>query len=159
MKKLMIIAALAALAGGCRTVTVENRGDGKGYKVTVMSNMMKSELDSMKASISPGGVVEWEMGRLNSSPSEEFAKSLMTLTYIARIAASMYSPAAAAVPLTDEAADAEQIAALVKANAEAKAELAKAKAEAAAHKAQGSGVSSQGSDCKDGSCKDGSCND
>ena len=119
---------------GCRTISVAKGSEG--WEVTVRSNMMKSELDGMEAEISPDGSVKWKMGGLSSSPSEELAKSLMTMTYIARLAAAMYSPAAASVPLSEEAADPAAVASLVKAQAEAKAIIAKAKAEAAALKAQ-----------------------
>lgn len=139
ISKVISALALAATAGcvalvfvGCRTVSVENNGDGKGWKVSVMSNMMKSEADNIKASVNPDGTISFDMGGYSSSPSEEFAKSLMTLTYIARIAAAMYSPAAASVPLTEQAADPQAVAALVKAQADAKAALVKAKAEAKA---------------------------
>ena len=135
MKRLLIVTLCAAAAiCGCRTVSIEK--NEKGWEVSVMSNMMKSEVDGMEAEISPDGVVKWKMGGLTSSPSEEFAKSLMTLTYIARLAAAMYSPAVASVPLTDEAADPQAVAELVKAQAEAKSIVAKAKAEAAAIKAR-----------------------
>jgi uncharacterized membrane protein YqiK len=104
-----------------------------------MSNMMKSEVDNIKASVNPDGTISFDMGGLSTSPSEELAKSLMTMTYIARLAAAMYSPAAASVPLSEEAADPAAVASLVKAQAEAKAILAKAKAEATAIKAQTQG--------------------
>ena len=139
--KAMSTLALAATTGcvalvfvGCRTVSVENNGEGKGWKVSVMSNMMKSEADNIKATVNPDGTISFDMGGYSSSPSEEFAKSLMTMTYIARIAAAMYSPAAASVPLTDQPADpqADAKAALVKAKAEAKASAAPAAASAPA---------------------------
>lgn len=139
ISKVISALALAAIAGcvalvfvGCRTVSVENNGDGKGWKVSVMSNMMKSEADNIKASVNPDGTISFDMGGYSSSPSEEFAKSLMTLTYIARIAAAMYSPAAASVPLTEQAADPQAVAELVKAQADAKSARVKAKAESKA---------------------------
>lgn len=135
MKKLMIAMAIGVAAlCGCRTVSIEKNAEGWG--VSVMSNMMKSEVDGMEAEISPDGVVKWKMGGLASSPSEEFAKSLMTMTYIARIAAAMYSPAAASVPISEQAADPQAVASLLKAQAEAKSVVEKAQAEAAAIRAQ-----------------------
>ena len=149
MKKITILAALVAVfcGTGCRTITVENDGEGKGWKVSVMSNMMKSEVDNVKASISPDGTVSFDMGGLATSPSEESAKSLMTFTYIARIAAAMYSPAAATVPLSDAAADPQAVATAIKAQAEARAIKIKAQAEADAIKAQ-----PQQSACTSGTC-------
>ena len=159
VKKVFIALALVAIGGccafvfaGCRTVSVENNGEGKGWKVSVMSNMMKSEADNIKATVNPDGTISFDMGGYSSSPSEEFAKSLMTMTYIARIAAAMYSPAAASVPLTDQPADPAAVATLVKAQADAKAATIKAKADAAAAKAQ----SKQGQ-ASDPSCPDGNC--
>ena len=134
-----ITGCVAFVFVGCRTVSVENNGEGKGWKVSVMSNMMKSEVDNIKASVNPDGTISFDMGGLSTSPSEELAKSLMTMTYIARLAAAMYSPAAASVPLSEEAADPAAVSSLVKAQAEAKAIIAKAKAEAAAIKAQAQG--------------------
>ena len=155
----LIGAALLALGlalAGCRTVSVENNGEGKGWKVSVMSNMMKSEADNIKATVNPDGTISFDMGGYSAAPSEEFAKSLMTMTYIARIAAAMYSPAAAGVPLSEEAADPQAVAALVKAQADAKAATIKARAEAAATRAQAQqaapATSSAPSDCADGSC-------
>ena len=143
--------ALAATTGcvafvfvGCRTVSVENNGEGKGWKVKVMSNMMKSEADNIKASVNPDGTISFDMGGYSSS-----AKSLMTMTYIARIAAAMYSPAAASVPLTDQPADPQAVAALVKAQADAKAALVKAKAEAKAAAPAAAGAQAE---CTDGNC-------
>lgn len=141
MRRLLIVTLFGvAVLCGCRTVSVENNGEGKGWKVSVMSNMMKSEADNIKATVNPDGVISFDMGGYSSSPSEEFAKSLMTMTYIARIAAAMYSPAAAAVPIAEDAADPQGVAALIKAQADAKVIVAKAKAEAAALKTQTGGA-------------------
>ena len=160
MHKMMMIAAIAACAlCGCRTVSVENNGEGKGWKVSVMSNMMKSELDNMKATISPDGSITYEMGGLQSSPSEEFAKSLMTMVYLGRIAASMYSPAAATVPLSEEAADPQAVAAAVKAQADAKVAIANAKADAAVKKIEAKAKAEAAAKCATGTCTDGSCQD
>jgi hypothetical protein len=154
ISKVISALALAATTGcvalvfvGCRTVSVQNNGEGKGWKVSVMSNMMKSEADNIKASVNPDGTISFDMGGYSSSPSEEFAKSLMTLTYIARIAAAMYSPAAASVPLTEQAADPQAVAALVKAQADAKAALVKAKAEAKAAAPAAAGAQAECTDC------------
>lgn len=156
ISKVISALALAATTGcvalvfvGCRTVSVENNGEGKGWKVKVMSNMLKSEADNIKASVNPDGTISFDMGGYSSSPSEEFAKSLMTMTYIARIAAAMYSPAAASVPLTEQAADPQAVAALVKAQADAKAALVKAKAEAKAAAPAAAGAQAE---CTDGNC-------
>ena len=154
VKKVFSALALAAVSGcvalvfvGCRTVSVENNGEGKGWKVKVMSNMMKSEADNIKTTVNPDGTISFDMGGYSSSPSEEFAKSLMTMTYIARIAAAMYSPAAASVPLTAQPADPAAVSALVKAQADAKAATIKAKAEAKAAAPAASAAQAECTDC------------
>ena len=155
----MLCAAICALFAGCRTVSVENNGDGKGWKVSCMSNMMKSELDGMKATISPDGTISWEMGGLSSSPSEEFAKSLMTMTYIARLAAAIASPAAASVPLSEEAADPQAVAAILAAQAAAKTSVVNAKADRSVRKIEAKAKADAAAKCATGTCTDGSCTD
>ena len=109
---------------------------------------IKSEADTIDAKVDPDGTISFGMGGYKSEPSEEFRKSLMTLVYLGRIAAAMYSPSAASVPLSEEAADPEAVAAAVKAQADAAVKKieAKAKAETAAK-------------CPTGTCTDGSCAD
>lgn len=127
MKKLIMIAACAAVAmfAGCRSVEIENNGEGKGWSVSVWSHWMNSEADGMDASIAPDGTVTFSMNGMKSTPSEEFNKmmgtTMQSFTAMARLAASLYSPAAASVPLTPEAADADATAKLVDAQAAAKA--------------------------------------
>lgn len=160
MKKLILACVVSvALSGcmfivaGCRTVSVEKNGDG--WEVTVMSNMMKSELDGMECEISPEGVVKWKMGGLTSSPSEEFAKSLMTMTYIARLAAAIASPTAAGVPLNENAADPQAIATILAAQAAAKETTAKAKSAATVSKIEAKAKAA----CPTGTCTDGTSAD
>lgn len=95
MKKLMAVAAAAALglAAGCRVVEVENRGDGvlvdtngapvlvdgkivkysKGWNVYHNQHWMATEADSMEARIKPEDI-SFSVNKLNSKPSEELAK-------------------------------------------------------------------------------------
>lgn len=154
MKKLLITITICGLAlAGCRTVSVENNGEGKGWKVSVMSNMMKSEVDNIKATVNPDGTISFDMGGLASSPSEEFAKSLMTFTYIARLAATLASPAAASVPLTEEGADPSAVAAILAAQAAGKASIVKAKSE------RSSAINAGTNACATGTCTDGTCTD
>lgn len=160
MKKLTTIAAIAALAAaaaGCRTVCVDNRGEGRGWKVSVRSNMMKSEADNISATVNPDGTITFGMGGLRSEPSEEFAKSLMTLTYVARLAAAVASPAAAGVPLNDSAADPQAVAAILAAQASAKAATVKAKADAAVGKIEAKAKADAANaqqGCAGGSCQE-----
>lgn len=173
MKKMMTIAALAAIAAslcGCRSIEIENKGEGKGWSVDVWSHWMNAEADTIDASIAPDGTVTFKMNGMKSTPSEEFNKmmgtTMQSFTAMARLAASMYSPGAASIPLTAEAADPEAVAKLVNAQSAAKAAEIKAKSEretakikaqsdaalAAKKAAQTQTSTAAADDCADGSC-------
>lgn len=164
MNKLMIVAACAAVAmfGGCRSIEIENKGEGKGWSVDVFSHWMNSEADNIAASISPDGTVTFNMNGMKSTPSEEFNKmmgtTMQSFTAMARLAASMYSPGAASIPLTPEAADPEAVAKLVNAQAAAKAaEInAKSQRETAKIKATSDAKIAE-QQATAGTCTDGSC--
>lgn len=182
----MIVAACAAVAmfAGCRSVKVENYGEevlknadgapilvdgkvvkcSKGWSVKQLSHWMNSEMDALDAGVKgyDGSEIRFTMNGMKSSPSEEFVKSLMTFAYVARVAASMYSPGAATVPLAPEAADPDAVAKLVEAQAAAKASeiaakaarqtaLIKAQSDAAIAEKQATATSAAG-ECTDGSC-------
>ena len=170
MKKLMMIAlaACAAAMTGCRSIEIENKGEGKGWSVDVFSHWMNSEADSIAASIAPDGTVTFNMNGMKSTPSEEFNKmmgtTMQSFTAMARLAASMYSPGAASIPLTAEAADPEAVAKLVNAQSAAKTAEIKAKSDretarikansdaAIAEKNAGQSATANNADCTDGSC-------
>jgi len=100
MKKLMMLmlaacaAAMMTTTTGCRAVTVENYGeeiardaenrpvtlaDGKiqtvkkGWKVHHNQHWMATEVDTMEAHIKPEDI-SFQMGKVNSKPSEELTK-------------------------------------------------------------------------------------
>jgi len=165
MKKMITLAAMVAtltgciaIFSGCSTLSVENRGvdekgQSRGWCVTRKSNMIKQDLTDFEASINPDGTIGVKFGTLASAPSEEFAKSLMTFAYVARIAAAMYSPGAATVPLSSEAADPQALAAALTAQANAQATTIKAKSDAATAKIQAEAAAkSATSTCTDGNC-------
>jgi hypothetical protein len=118
---------------GCRSIEIENKGEGKGWSVDVFSHWMNSEADNIAASIAPDGTVTFNMNGMKSNPSEEFNKMMNTtftgFASLARLAASMYSPGAASIPLTPEAADPEAVAKLVNAQSAAKAAEINAKSQ------------------------------
>lgn len=187
MKKMMMIAACVAAAmmvGGCRSVKVENHGEevltnadgapilvdgkvvkcSKGWSVKQLSHWLNSEADALSAGVkgADGSEISFNMNGMKSSPSEEFVKSLMTFAYVARIAAAMYSPGAATVPLTSEGADPEAVAKLVNAQSAAKAaEInAKSQRETAKIKAQSDAAIAEkqaAGTCTGGACTDGTC--
>lgn len=173
MKKLMMIALAAAAAAmtGCRSIEIENKGEGKGWSVDVFSHWMNSEADSIAASIAPDGTVTFNMNGMKSTPSEEFNKmmgtTMQSFTAMARLAASMYSPGAASIPLTPEAADPEAVAKLVNAQSAAKAAEIKAKSDRetarikansdAAIAEKNAGQSATANNTTNAECTDGSC--
>ena len=184
MKKLMTMITLAAIAAamtGCRSVKVENYGEevlqnadgapilvdgkvvkcSKGWSVKQLSHWMNSEADALSAGVKgyDGSEISFNMNGMKSSPSEELAKSLMTFAYVARIAAAMYSPGAASVPLAPEAADPEAVAKLVNAQSAAKAAeiAAKSQRETARIKAQAEAAAGKGAANAQGACENGTC--
>ena len=186
MKKLMMVAACAAVfCGGCRAVKVENNGEefladkdgnlvlvegqpvkcSKGWSVWHNSHWLNSEADSISASVKgrDGSEIQFGMNGLKSSPSEEFNKMMSTtfagFASLARLAASMYSPGAASIPLTPEAADPDAVAKLVDAQSRAKtAEIAaRADAKVKTAAATSSAASTSSSSSAAGDCTDGSC--
>ena len=165
---MIALAACAAAMTGCRSIEIENKGEGKGWTVDVWSHWMNSEADSISASVSPDGTITFDMNGMKSTPSEEFNKmmgaTMQNFTAMARLAASMYAPGAASVPLTAEPADPDAVAKLVAAQSAARtAEIeAASKREIARIKAKNATSASGGetaADCADGSCQDGSCAD
>ena len=155
MKKLMIIAALAALAG-CTTTTVETAE----WKAKLGNHWFARDVDKFSVTRSADGSYSIDLNGYREDVSEKlplFTKEMWYgLGILGRIAATAYNPAASAVPLTDAAADADKVSALVKANAEAKAELEKAKAEAAKAKAEAAALKASATTTTNG-CADGSC--
>jgi len=159
MKRLIAIAAMAALAG-CQFAMLESDGDGK-WKAKVCSHMFSRQFEGFAAEKKSGGEFSLQLNGYKGDTSEQlpvFTKeTLYGAALLARIAAAAYNPAASGVPLDASAANAEEMAKLVKANAEAKAELEKAKAEAAALKleaqAKAEAAAKSGTACTDGSCE------
>ena len=155
MKRLIAIAAMAALAG-CQFAMLESDGEGK-WKAKVCSHMFSRQFERFAADKKSGGEFSLQLNGYKGDTSEQlpvFTKeTLYGAALLARIAAVAYNPAASGVPLDASAANADEMAKLVKANAEAKAELEKAKAEAAALKAEAKAkaeaAAKSGSTCTD----------
>lgn len=171
MAIICLLAACALCSSGCRSVMVEDRGQkvveingqqtlvDQGWVVKEKSHWINGEVDGLSASINKDGSVSFNLNGAKSSPSEEFNKMMSTtfagFASIARLAASMYSPAAASVPLTSEAAKSDDISAILKAKAELEAQTAAAKAELAKARAAASQSSQQSQTSQ--SCPDGNC--
>lgn len=138
MKKVMVIAALALAAAGCQSSKFEKHvthpdGTQDDVCVSIWSNMFKRDLDSFNLDRKGEGVFTLALNGYKGDTSEQlpaFTREMWSgLGILGRLAAATVNPAAAGVPLTAEAADADAVAKLVRENAAAKAELAKAKAE------------------------------
>ena len=105
MKKLIMVAAIAAVAlAGCRSLTVENRGTDKGWKVTHWSHWLNSDIDGMSATIGTDGTVSFSLNGVKSSPSEEFNRSMQTYmgaaVQLGQIFAAAYNPSASTAAKT-----------------------------------------------------------
>ena len=103
MKKLMILAAMAAMFAGCSVTKVEyEQGDnGKvSYRLYRNSHWLKTEGEGMRGGMTSDGKFEFDLEGLKSSPSEEFNRTMMTYTsafvQLAQIAAAAYNPSASA---------------------------------------------------------------
>lgn len=184
---MMVAACAAVFCGGCRAVKVENNGEefltdkdgnlmlvegqpvkcSKGWSVWHNSHWLNSEADAISASVKgrDGSEIQFGMNGMRSSPSEEFNKMMSTtfagFASLARLAASMYSPAAASIPLTPEAADPDATAKLVDAQSKAKtAEIAaRADAKVKTATASSSAASASSSASAAGDCPDGGCSE
>ena len=126
MKKLMMI-ALAACAAGCSVKKIEYERNEKGeisYRIYSNDHWLKTEGSGLSGGMTKDGRFEFTAEGLKSSPSEEFNRTMATYTgafvQLARLAAAMYSPAAASIPLTTDAADPAAVAKLVDAQSAAK---------------------------------------
>ena len=100
MKKLMTIAAVAAIFAGCRAITVENYGDDvakdadgkpvvladgkaqtirKGWRVHHNQHWMVTDVDSMEASVDEQtGRIDFKLGKTHTEPSQELTKLVDT---------------------------------------------------------------------------------
>ena len=178
MKKMMMMFAVGAaiLATGCSVKKIEYEKTDKGvsYRIYQNDHWLKTESTGIKGGMTNEGNFEFAAEGVKSSPSEEFNATMRTygdtFVQLARLAAACYSPGTASIPLTSEAADADAVAKLVEAQAQAKAAeiAAKSKRETdkiaaqadAATKSKTTESSTQATasgtqetaDCTDGSC-------
>ena len=177
MKKLLMMLAVGAaiLLTGCSVTKVEYEKTDKGevsYRLYRNDHWLKTESTGIKGGMTDEGKFEFAAEGMKSSPSEEFNATMKTygdtFVQLARLAAACYSPGTASIPLTSEAADANAVAKLVDAQAQARAaeiaaksqrETAKITAQAdAAAKSKATTTATQAAGtCTDGNCTDGSC--
>ena len=110
MNKLILLAALAATATGCRVIKVERSPNGD-YRIYQNSHWLNSEFDAMSGKVSPDDTLEFSLSGAKSSPSEEFNRTMQTYTaafiQLAQIAAAAYNPASTGVAVAKPAAAAD----------------------------------------------------
>ena len=179
MKKLMMMFAVGAaiLMTGCSVTKVEYDKKDTGevsYRLYRNDHWLKTESTGLKGGMTNEGNFEFSADGMTASPSEEFNRTMKTygdtFVQLARLAAACYSPGTASIPLTPEAADADAVAKLVDAQAQARAaEIAAkskretdkiaAQADAAAKSKATTTATQAAGTCTDGNCTDGTCTD
>jgi uncharacterized membrane protein YqiK len=149
------IAALAALVDGCQ-VTKIKRNDNGDLEASIMSHWLQREVNKCEIVKTADGY-KFILNGYKSDASEQlpaFTREMWAgIGILGRLAGAVANPAVASVPLTSEAASADDIAKLTKAAADAKAEATRAKAELAKAKAEAKAASASTSDCPNGECE------
>lgn len=158
MKKLLILAALAALFAGCSVTKINYEKDDKGaisYRIYRNDHWLKTDASGIKGGMSDDGKFEFSAEGLKSSPSEEFNRTMQTYTtafvQLAQIAAAAYNPSASAAAAGKESTT-------VNVQVPSTGEAA-AKASASTSSAAAQSSDPHAADCPDGNCSDGSCTD
>ena len=113
MKKLLILAALAALFAGCSVTKINYEKDDKGaisYRIYRNDHWLKTDASGIKGGMSDDGKFEFSAEGLKSSPSEEFNRTMQTYTtafvQLAQIAAAAYNPSASMAAAKSESSKA-----------------------------------------------------
>ena len=130
MHKLLTIASIALLSvlllPGCTATKIEYEQNNKGetkYSLWHNDHWMKTSTERLAGGMDKNGKFSVELAGRDSSPSEEFNRTMQTYTMafvqLARLAAACYSPGTASIPLTTEAADPEAVAKITAAQSEA----------------------------------------
>lgn len=103
MKRVMIMAACAALAAGCSVTKIEYHQNEKGetsYRIYRNGHWLKTEAEGMSGGMSADGKFSIALDGMRSSPSEEFNRTMQTYTgafiQLAQIAAAAYNPSSSA---------------------------------------------------------------
>ena len=158
MKKLLILAALAALFAGCSVTKINYEKDDKGaisYRIYRNDHWLKTDASGIKGGMSDDGKFEFSAEGLKSSPSEEFNRTMQTYTAavvsVMQIAAAAYNPSASAAATGKETTT-------VNVQVPSTSEAA-AKASASTSSAATQSSDPHAADCPDGNCGDDTCPD
>jgi hypothetical protein len=157
--QVVAIVAMLALAfgfAGCQTAHVKTAE----WEASINSHWFKRDVDKLNVTRQADGSYSLDLNGYRGDVSEQFPafmkETLTGIATIGRIAATAVNPAASGVPLTTDAADASDVAALVRANAELKAQVAAAKrlSEQAKSAAASAATDAASAECPDGNCGD-----
>ena len=110
MKKLIMLAAVAAVVAGCSVTKVEYKKDADGvseYRLYHNDHWLKRDTGAMSGGMTKDGKFEVKLERATASPSEEFNHTMQTYTtafvQLAQIAAAAYNPSSSGVIATKAA--------------------------------------------------------
>ena len=125
----MAAVATLGLVAGCQLTHVKT----PEWELSLRSHWLKRDVDKCEVVRKADGSYSVSLNGYKSDASEQFPAFTREMWYglgmLGRLAGAAVNPAVAGVPLTDEAAKADEVAKLIRENAAAKVELAKAKAE------------------------------
>ena len=103
MKKILMLAALAAIAAGCSVTKINYKKDADGvceYLIYHNDHWLKRDTGAMSGGMSQDGKFEVKLESATVSPSEEFNRTMQTYTtafvQLAQIAAAAYNPSSSA---------------------------------------------------------------
>lgn len=163
MKKLLILAALAALFAGCSVTKINYEKDDKGaisYRIYRNDHWLKTDASGIKGGMSDDGKFEFSAEGLKSSPSEEFNRTMQTYTtafvQLAQIAAAAYNPSSSAAASGKESTT---VNVQMPSTGEAKTSANASSTQASASTAEAKASDPHAADCTDGSCTTGACTD
>lgn len=143
MKKLMFIAALAALATGCgvKKINYEKKVDNEGtttysYRIYQNDHWLNTKASTFKGGMDANGKFEFQGEGLQSSPSEEYNKMMGTtmgaFVQMMQIAAAAYNPSASAVTASKQTSETAQTQATAQTPAATEVQTVAAQTQAAA---------------------------
>ena len=120
MKKLLMLAALAAIVAGCgvKKITYEKKIDNEGtttysYDIYQNEHWLCTKASAIKGGMTQDGRFDYQVEGLESSPSEEFNKTMQTYTtafvQLAQIVAAAYNPSSSGVAAAKTAEPAQTV--------------------------------------------------
>ena len=162
MKKLLMLAALAAIAAGCSVTKVNYEKDDTGkvsYRLYRNDHWLKTSGTGISGGMTKDGKFEFAAEGLEKSPSEEFNRVMATYTsavvQLMQIAAAAYNPSASMAAAKSESSKAGSSTIILEAP---KAETQPGQGGIAPTSLQGSSEKSATSDPHSAECADG-CTD